>query len=84
MLYTSLNFRIYVTDFGPASYRLESTMLLFRIKPPVPLFLFRVRTAQQSQTRSLSFASTVLDLPLVLLQVHFLMFGGSFCYLWSP
>jgi len=64
MLYTSLNFGIYVTDFDPASYGLESTMLLFRNKTPVPLILFSVRTAHQSQTRSLSFASTVLDLPL--------------------
>jgi len=49
MVYTSLNFSIYVTDFDPASYRLESTLLLFRNNTPVPLFLFRVRTAQQSQ-----------------------------------
>jgi len=56
MLHTSLNFSIYVTDFDPASYRLESTMLLFRNSSPVPLFLFRVRTAQQPQTRSLSLA----------------------------
>ena len=38
MLYTSLNFGIYVTDFDPASYRLESTMLLFRNKTPVHHF----------------------------------------------
>jgi len=56
MLYTSLNFGIYVTDFDPASYRLESTLVLFRNSTPVPLFLFCVRTAQQSQTRSLSLA----------------------------
>jgi len=61
MLYTSLNFGAYVTDFDPASYRPKTTMLLFRNKTPLP---FRVRTAQQSQTRYLSFASTVLDLPL--------------------
>jgi len=48
MLYTSLNFGIYVTDFDPVSYRLESTMLLFRNNTPVPLFLFRLRNAQQS------------------------------------
>jgi len=54
MLYTSLNFSIYVTDFDPASYQLESTLLLFRNNTPVPLFLFCVRTAQQSQTRFLS------------------------------
>jgi len=45
-----------VTDFDPASYRLESTLLLFRNNTPVPLFLFRVTTAQQLQTRSLSLA----------------------------
>jgi len=54
MLYTSLNFRIYVTDFEPASYQLESTLSLFRDNTPVPLFLFRVWTAQQSKTRLLS------------------------------
>jgi len=64
MLYTSLNFGIFVTDFDPASCQLESTMLFFRNKTLVPLFLFRVETAQQSQTRSLAFASTVLDLLL--------------------
>ena len=48
MLYASLNFGIYVTDFDPASYRQESTMVLFRNKTPVPLFLFHVRTAQQA------------------------------------
>jgi len=64
MLYTSLNFSIYVMDFDPASYRLESTVLLFRNSTPVPLFLFRVRSGQQLQKQSLSFASTVLDLPL--------------------
>ena len=37
--------------------RLQSTMLLFRNKTPVPLFLFRMKTAQQSQTRSLLFAT---------------------------
>jgi len=49
--------------FDPPSYPFESTLPLFRNNTPVPLFLFRVRTAQQSQTRSL-FASTVLDLPV--------------------
>jgi len=51
MLYTSLNFRIYETDFDPDSYRLESTLPLFRNNSPVPLFLFGVRTTQQSQTQ---------------------------------
>jgi len=46
MLYTSLNLSIYVMDFDPASYRLESTLLLFRKNTPVHLFLFRVRTNQ--------------------------------------
>jgi len=50
MLYTWFNFSIYVTDFDVASYRLESTFLLFHNNTSVPLFLFRVRTAQQSQT----------------------------------
>jgi len=50
MLYTWLNFSIYVTDFDPASYRLESTLLLIHNNTSIPLFLFRVRTAQQSQT----------------------------------
>jgi len=40
MLYASLNFSIYVTDFDPASYRLVSTLLLFRNNIPVPLFVF--------------------------------------------
>jgi len=48
MFYTSLKMSIYVTDFNPASHGLESTLLLFRNNTPVPLFLFRVRTAQQS------------------------------------
>jgi len=83
MLYTSLNFGIYVTDFDPTSYRLESTMLLFRNKTHVPLILFRVRTAQQSQTRSLSYVSTVLDLPLgcaklVCFNFSFAMLCGNF------
>jgi len=56
MVYTSLNFSIYVTDFDPASYRLESRLLLFRNNTPVPLLLFRVRTPQHLQTRSLSLA----------------------------
>jgi len=38
MLHTSLNFSIYVTDFDPASFRLESTLLLFRTDTPVPFF----------------------------------------------
>jgi len=42
MLYTSLTFGIYVTDFDPAFYGLESTMLFFRNKTPVPLFVFCV------------------------------------------
>ena len=56
MVYTSLNLSIYVTDFDPASYRLESKLLLFRNNTPVPVIVFRMRTAQQSQTRSLSLA----------------------------
>jgi len=56
MLYTSFNFSIYVTDFDLDSHRLESTLLLFGDSTPVPLFLFSVRTARQSQTRSLSLA----------------------------
>jgi len=83
MLHTSLNFGIYVTDFDPASDRLESTMVLFRNKTHVPLILFRVRTVQQSQTRSLSFASTVLVLPLgcaklICFKFTFAMLGGNF------
>jgi len=45
----------YVTDFDPASHRLESTLLLFRNNTPVPLFLFRVRTAQHN-TNTIFFA----------------------------
>jgi len=56
MPYTSLNFSIYLTDFDPASYELDSTLLLFRDNIPVPLFLFRVTTAQESQTRTPSLA----------------------------
>jgi len=56
MLYTSLNFSIYAMDFDQATYGLESILLLFGNNTPVPLFLFHVRTAQQSQTRSLSLA----------------------------
>jgi len=41
MLYTSLNIRIYVTDFDAASYRLESTMPLFLSDTLVPLFAFK-------------------------------------------
>ena len=81
MLYTSLNFNIYLTDFDPATYRLESTLLLFRNNTPVSSFLFRVRTAQQSQTRSLSPAQFwtcrwLCKIGLILLQVHFLMLGN--------
>jgi len=83
MFYTSLNFSIHVTDFDPASYSLESTSLLFRNSTLVPLFLFRVRTTQQSQTRFLLPAQfwTSLGLRkfgLFLLQVHFLTLGDSF------
>jgi len=80
MLWTSLNFCIYETDFDPASYR--STLLLFCDSTHAPLFLFRVRTAQQSQTRSLLLAQfwtcrwSVQN--LFLLRVHFLMLDGSF------
>jgi len=56
MLYTSLNFKIHVPEFDPASCRLESTMLFFRNNTTFLLFLYRVRTAQQLQTRSLSLA----------------------------
>jgi len=63
MLYISLNFSIYVTDFDPGFYRLESTLLLFRNNTHVPLLLFCVRTAQQSQTRSLWLAPV---LPLLM------------------
>jgi len=56
MLYTSLTFKFHVPDFDPASRRLESTMLFFCNNTTVLLFLHRVRTAQQLQTSSLSFA----------------------------
>jgi len=56
MLYASLNFKIHVPDFDPASCRLESTMLFFRNNTTVLLFLHRMRTDQQSQTQSLSLA----------------------------
>jgi len=42
MLYTWLNFKIHVSDFDPASCRLESTMLFFRNNTTVLLFLHRV------------------------------------------
>ena len=48
MLCTSLIFRVNVTDFDPASYRLEST--LFCDNTPVPLCLFRVRTENCTAT----------------------------------
>ena len=47
MLYTRLNFRIYVPDFDPDSCRLGSGMLFFRNDTIFPLFLFALRTAQQ-------------------------------------
>jgi len=47
-LCTALNFIIYVPDFDPDPYRLGSTMLFFRNNNTVPLFLYRVRTAQQT------------------------------------
>jgi len=83
MLYTSLNFSIYVTDFDPISCRLESTFVLFRNNTPVRLFLLRVRTAQQSQTRSLSLAQFwiccwAVQNWSVFVKVHFLMLGDSF------
>ena len=83
MLYTSINFNIYVTVFDTASYRLESTLLLFHNNAPVFLYLFRVKTAQQSQTRCLSLVQfwtclwAVQDWP-VFVTSSFLMLGGSF------
>jgi len=70
-------------DFDQASYRLESTLLLFRNNTPVPLFRFRVRTAQQSQTRSLSLAQFrtcrwTMQNWSDLVKFIFLMLGGSF------
>jgi len=56
MLYISLNFKNHVPDFDPASCRLASTMLFFRNNATVLLFLYRVWTAQQLQTRSLLLA----------------------------
>jgi len=47
ILYLQVNFSIYVTDFDPASYRLESTLLLFLNDTPVPLFVFIVRATHQ-------------------------------------
>jgi len=46
MLYTSLNFGDYATDFNPAFSRLKSTLPLFRNNTPVPLFHSCMRTAQ--------------------------------------
>jgi len=58
MFYTSLNFSIYVRDFDPASYRLESTLLFFRSSIPVPLFPFSVRTENcLAITNTISFSS---------------------------
>jgi len=71
VLYTSLNFKIYVTVFDPASYRLESTMPLFSNNTLVPLFLVPVRTAQQSRTRSLSLAQFCTVLPTLRLSHEF-------------
>jgi len=81
MLYILLNFRIYVMDVDPASYRLESTVPLFRNNTSVPLFLFRVRTAQQSLTRSLSLARFwtcrwAVQKWYVFVTCSFLMHGG--------
>jgi len=56
MFYTSLNVKIHVPDFDPASCRLESTMLFFRNDTIFLLFLYRVRSAQELQTWSLSLA----------------------------
>jgi len=80
MIYTSLNFRIYVTDFDPASYWLASTLLLFRNSTPVPLFLFWVGIAHcPAIPNTISFGSTVLaKIGLLLLKVHFLILVGSF------
>jgi len=72
-LNNALHFSIYGTDFDPVSYRLESTLLLFRNNAPVPLFLLRVRIAQQSQTR---LSVGLCKFGLFFLQVHIL--GGSF------
>jgi len=64
MLYTSLNFSIYVTNFDPASYRLESTLLLFRNTTPVFSLISFPRKNCTAITNTISFASAVLDLPL--------------------
>jgi len=60
MLYTSLNFSIYVTHFDPAYFRLESTSLFF-----IQILLFPFSFPREicpTITDTISFASTVLDL----------------------
>jgi len=76
MLCTSLNLSSYVTDFDPASYRLESTLLLFRNNTPVPLYLFRLKIAHQLKHYLLHWHSSGLSVALCkigrfLLQVNF-------------
>ena len=85
MLSTSLNFRIYMTDFDPAYYWLESTLPLCRNNTPVPLFLSRVRTAQKNKrvARSVSLAQFwtcrwAVQHWSVFVTSSFLMPGGSF------
>jgi len=75
MLHTSLNFKIHVPDFDPASCRLESTVLFFRNNTTVLLFLYLRRTVQQLLYKRSRFRkhSSVLLAELcnyIFLQVH--------------
>ena len=63
-------------NFDPASHRLESSLPVFRNNALVPLFLFRVRTAQKSQKRSPFVAKfwacrCAVQINLTLLHGHF-------------
>jgi len=67
MLYTLLNFKIYVPDFDPVSYRLESTMMLFfRNNASFP------RETCSAITNTVAFVSTLLDLSLSYVNICFL------------
>jgi len=77
MLYTLLNFKIYVPDFDPASYRMESTMLFFRNNASFP------RENCSAITNAVAFVSTLLDLSLSHVNIYFftslfIMPDGSF------
>jgi len=60
-----LNFRFYVPDFDPASYRLGSTMLFFRNNSTISLNYFP-RENCPAIANTVAYASPVLNLWLAL------------------